>query len=156
MSMENAKEFLKKILDDEALKERLTGKEPEEVLADAKELGLKCTQEELEEAAKSTELTMDEMTDVAGGINMDAAIKHLVKAAKESSPACTNPGGHNWVYTHHEEEENSNVLFATRQKRNMSDRNDVYFSRAAISAARASFSLLTRISSTRSSRSSRV
>lgn len=111
MSMENAKEFLKKILDDEALKERLTGKEPEEVLADAKELGLKCTQEELEEAAKSTELTMDEMTDVAGGINMDAAIKHLVKAAKESSPACTNPGGHNWVYTHHEEEENTLLGF---------------------------------------------
>ena len=111
MSMENAKEFLKKILDDEALKERLTGKEPEEVLADAKELGLKCTQEELEEAAKSTELTLDEMTDVAGGINMDAAIKHLVKAAKESSPACTNPGGHNWVYTHHEEEENTLLGF---------------------------------------------
>ena len=125
MSMENAKEFLKKITESEALKERLAGKTPAEVLADAKELGLKCTQEELEEAAKSTELTMDEMTDAAGGINMDAAIKHLVKhshsspsapnksssAAKESSPSCTNPGGHNWVYTHHEEEENTLLGF---------------------------------------------
>ena len=60
---------------------------------------------------RKMELTMDEMTDVAGGINMDAAIKHLVKAAKESSPACTNPGGHNWVYTHHEEEENTLLGF---------------------------------------------
>ena len=115
MSMENAKEFLKKIMESEALKERLAGKTPAEVLADAKELGLKCTQEELEEAAKSTELTMDEMTDAAGGINMDAAIKHLVKAAKESSPACTNPGGHNWVYTHHEEEENTLLGFIPRE-----------------------------------------
>ena len=63
MSMENAKEFLKKITKDEALKERLTGKEPEEVLAAAKELGMECTREELEEVAKSMELSPDEMGD---------------------------------------------------------------------------------------------
>ena len=67
MSMENAKEFLKKITKDEALKERLTGKEPEEVLAVAKELGMECTREELEEIAKSMELDLNEMDQVAAG-----------------------------------------------------------------------------------------
>ena len=101
MSMENAKEFLKKIAEDEALKERLAGKEPEEVLAAAKELGLECTREELEEAAKSTELNLDEMSSASGG-NFIMPIPIKFK--------CTNPEGHHWVYTHHEEEE-INLLF---------------------------------------------
>ena len=41
--MENAKEFLKKIAEDEALNARLAGKEPEEVLSAAKELDMECT-----------------------------------------------------------------------------------------------------------------
>ena len=102
MSMENAKEFLKKITKDEALKERLTGKEPEEVLAAAKELGMECTREELEEIAKSMELDRDEMGDVSAGINLDSLFG--VRPPKDI-PKCTNPAGHHWVYTHHEEKE---------------------------------------------------
>ena len=101
MSMENAKEFLKKIAEDEALKERLAGKEPEEVLAAAKELGMECTREELEEVAKSMELDPDEMSSASGG-NFIMPIPIKFK--------CTNPKGHHWVYTHHEEEE-INLLF---------------------------------------------
>ena len=102
MSMENAKEFLKKITEDEALKERLAGKEPEEVLAAAKELGMECTREELEEIAKSMELGPDEMGDVSAGINLDSLFG--VRPPKDI-PKCTNPAGHHWVYTHHEEKE---------------------------------------------------
>ena len=106
MSMENAKEFLKKIAEDEALKERLAGKEPEEVLAAAKELGMECTREELEEVAKSMELNPDEM----GGVS--ASISNPVSDAISSGfssgsdiPKCTDPLGHLWVFTHYEEEE---------------------------------------------------
>ena len=108
MSIENAKEFLKKIAEDEALKERLAGKEPEEVLAAAKELGMECTREELEEVAKSMELGPDEMGDVSAGINLDSLFG--VRPPKDI-PKCTNPAGHHWVYTHHEEEENTLLGF---------------------------------------------
>ena len=104
MSMENAKEFLKKITEDEALKERLAGKEPEEVLAAAKELGMECTREELEEVAKSMELGPDEMGSASGGGG------YLVPVTLRGVFKCTNPEGHHWVYTHHEEEE-LNFLF---------------------------------------------
>ena len=103
MSMENAREFLKKIGKDEALKERLTGKEPEEVLPAAKELGLECTQEELETAAKSRELSPDEMAGAAGG--------SFVKNHWNNPKLCSNPAGHQWVYLRHEEEEQKLLWF---------------------------------------------
>ena len=103
MSMENAKEFLKKITKDEALNDRVTGKEPDEVLAVAKELGLECTKEELEKAAKNRELDLDEMAEAAGGDQYVEMGKML--AGGPGAPAkCTNPSGHQWIYTHHEEE----------------------------------------------------
>ena len=108
MSTENAKGFLNKVAEDKALKERLAGKEPEEVLAAAKELGMECTREELEEVAKSMELGPDEMGDVSAGINLDSLFG--VRPPKDI-PKCTNPAGHHWVYTHHEEEENTLLGF---------------------------------------------
>ena len=72
MSLENAKKFLNEIAKDEALKERLAGKDSTEVLAAAKELGLECSVEEMEEAAKGTaELSPEEMADVSGGGILD-------------------------------------------------------------------------------------
>ena len=110
MPLENAKEFLDKIVEDKALQERLTGKEPEEVLAAAKELGLECTREELEEAAKKRELDMDELAETAGGANIEFERSMAGKIIRRESP-CTNPGGHQWVYTHHDEERNTLFIF---------------------------------------------
>ena len=77
MSMENAKEFLKKAISDEALRERLQEKSPEQAAAAAAELGFDLTAEELlaaeaelrsEMAAKPVELSPEDMDRAAGGI----------------------------------------------------------------------------------------
>ena len=106
MAMENAQKFLKKIVEDKALQERLAGKGPGEVLAAAKELGLECTQEELEKAAECRELNPDEMADTAAGVNYND-IKKLVTDKLGKLTTCSNPAGHQWVYTHHVEEDKS-------------------------------------------------
>ena len=63
--------------------------------------------EKMEAAGKSVELSPDEMTDAAGGTNMDGAVKSLATYARDYVPPCTNPDGHHWVYSHHIEEENT-------------------------------------------------
>ena len=105
MSMENAKEFLKKIVDDEALKERLAGKEPEEFLAAAKELGMECTWEELEAIAKSMELSPDEMGNVSAAYGPGSVGNAITSGC--GIPKCTDPLGHFWAFTHYEEEEDT-------------------------------------------------
>ena len=110
MSTENAKGFLNKVAEDKALKERLAGKEPEEILSAAKELGLECTREELEEAVESKELSPDEMADASGGDAMDVLVNQTLRLDNKTPP-CTNPAGHHWVYIHHKEEENTILGF---------------------------------------------
>ncbi len=76
MALENAKKFLEKLLNDEALRVRAAEKEPDEVVAFAKELGFDVTAKELEEAVRALrqaageepkELSPDEMDKAAGG-----------------------------------------------------------------------------------------
>ena len=96
--MEKAKEFLEKAMKDEALKERLTGKEPAEVLAVAKELDLECTPEELEAA---------ELSGAAGG----GVVCADARPADGGHITCTNPGGHSWVLARRVEEDKTILGF---------------------------------------------
>ena len=76
MALENARKFLEQVMKDKALRARTAEKEPAEVVAIAKELGLEATAEELEQAVKAMrqeaeepkELTLDEMDKAAGGV----------------------------------------------------------------------------------------
>lgn len=76
MALENAKEFLKRVMSDKALCARVGEKEPTEVVEIAKELGFDVTVEELEGAVKALrqaamqelkELNFDEMDKAVGG-----------------------------------------------------------------------------------------
>ena len=76
MALENARAFLEQVMKDNALRARTAEKEPAEVVAIARELGLEVTAEELEQAVKAMrqeaeepkELTLDEMDKAAGGV----------------------------------------------------------------------------------------
>lgn len=77
MSKKNSKEFLKKAISDEALREQLQEKSPEQAAAAAEEMGFELTAEELlaaeaelrrEMAAKPVEMSLEEMDRAAGGI----------------------------------------------------------------------------------------
>ena len=76
MALENARKFLEQVMKDKALRARTAEKEPAEVVAIARELGLEATAEELEQAVKAMrqeaeepkELTLDEMDKAAGGV----------------------------------------------------------------------------------------
>ena len=77
MALENARKFLEQVMKDKALRARTAEKEPAEVVAIARELGLEATAEELEQAVKAMrktageatkELSIDELGKVAGGI----------------------------------------------------------------------------------------
>ena len=76
MALENARAFLEQVMKDKALRARTAEKEPAEVVAIARELGLEVTAEELEQAVKAMrqeaeepkELTLDEMDKAAGGV----------------------------------------------------------------------------------------
>ena len=102
MSTENAKIFLEAVTKDETLKERLAGKDSAEVLAAAKEQGLECTLEELEEAGKSAELSPEEMSGAAGGTS--SAVQKFYEEARKHCYNKSQGPLHDWVYTHHEEE----------------------------------------------------
>ena len=75
MALENARAFLEQVMKDKALRARTAEKEPAEVVAIARELGLEATAEELEQAVKAMrqeagepkELTPDELDKAAGG-----------------------------------------------------------------------------------------
>lgn len=76
MALDNAKRFLKQMLNDEVLREQVMEKEPNDVVTMAKELGFDVTAEELSEAMKAfsqsdgsepQKLKVDEMEQVAGG-----------------------------------------------------------------------------------------
>ena len=76
MALENARKFLEQVMKDKALRARTAEKEPAEVVAIARELGLEATAEELEQAVKAMrqeaeepkKLTLDEMDKAAGGV----------------------------------------------------------------------------------------
>ena len=79
MAMEQAKQFLTKLMTDGKLRKKLASKTPDEAAAFAKDLGFDVTSEERREAeqelrkesANSTEaveLTKDDLDEVAGGI----------------------------------------------------------------------------------------
>ena len=53
---------------------------------------------------------MDELADTAGGANIEFERSLAGKIIRRESP-CTNPGGHQWVYTHHDEERNTLFIF---------------------------------------------
>ena len=78
MSRENAKIFLEQAMKDKALKARISDKEPVDVLAIAKELGLDVTADDLAQAERDlrnasgsaevpVELALGEMDKVVGG-----------------------------------------------------------------------------------------
>lgn len=77
MSKENAKEFLKKVISDEALRERLNEKTPEQTAVIAAESGYDLTAEDLlaaeaelrrEKSSNTVELSLEEMDNAAGGM----------------------------------------------------------------------------------------
>ena len=78
MALENAKKFLEQAMKDEALRARVSEKEPGEVAAIAGELGFEVTAAELTQAElalrlapanreKSVELNVNDLAQVAGG-----------------------------------------------------------------------------------------
>ena len=78
MALENAKKFLEQAMKDEALRARVSEKEPGEVAAIASELGFEVTAAELTQAElalrlapanreKSVELNVNDLAQVAGG-----------------------------------------------------------------------------------------
>ena len=71
MAVENATVFVKKLLEDEELRNRIASVNTEEGLKIAREMGLDFTEEELKEAGKSYELTPEEMEMVSGGEGID-------------------------------------------------------------------------------------
>ena len=64
--------------------------------------------EELEEIVKSMELSPDEMSNTSAGINLNS---FFGAPTPKDIPKCTNPAGHHWVYTHHEEKEDKLFWF---------------------------------------------
>ena len=82
MALENAKKFLEQVLKDEALRARVSEKEPGEVAAIASELGFEVTAAELTQAElalrlapanreKSVELNVNDLAQVASGMFWD-------------------------------------------------------------------------------------
>ena len=82
MALENAKKFLEQVMKDEALRARVSEKEPGEVAAIAGELGFEVTAAELTQAElalrlapanreKSVELNVNDLAQVAGGMCWD-------------------------------------------------------------------------------------
>ena len=82
MALENAKKFLEQAMKDEALRARVSEKEPGEVAAIAGELGFEVTAAELTQAElalrlapanreKSVELNVNDLAQVAGGMCWD-------------------------------------------------------------------------------------
>ena len=82
MALENAKKFLEQAMKDEALRARVSEKEPAEVAAIAGELGYEVTAAELTQAElalrlapanreKSVELNVNDLAQVAGGMFWD-------------------------------------------------------------------------------------
>ena len=78
MALENAKKFLEQAMKDEALRARVSEKEPEEVAAIAGELGFEVTAAELTQAElalrrasakgeENMELSVNDLDQVAGG-----------------------------------------------------------------------------------------
>ena len=67
MAVENATVFVKKLLEDEELRNRIASVNTEEGLKIAREMGLEFTEEELKEAGESYEMTPEEMEMVSGG-----------------------------------------------------------------------------------------
>ena len=104
MALENAKQFISLIWEDEALKKRTANKGEEEVMAIAKEMGLDFTAEELKEAAaahNTPELTLDEMEPVAGGVT-----SNLIPGLDDPYACPKNRGkNHSWKKVKHVEDE---------------------------------------------------
>ena len=82
MALGNAKQFLEQAMKDEALRARVSEKEPGEVAAIASELGFEVTAAELTQAElalrlapanreKSVELNVNDLAQVAGGMFWD-------------------------------------------------------------------------------------
>jgi predicted ribosomally synthesized peptide with nif11-like leader len=82
VALENAKKFLEQAMKDEALRARVSEKEPGEVAAIAGELGFEVTAAELTQAElalrlapanreKSVELNVNDLAQVAGGMFWD-------------------------------------------------------------------------------------
>lgn len=72
MSLQSAKDFLKKIKDDKALEEKLEAAEPKTRPQIVKDAGFEFTKEEYHQAAEelgaAQELTAEELQGVAGGV----------------------------------------------------------------------------------------
>ena len=67
MSMNHANEFIKEMLENEELRNRIAGMSTEDGLAAAKEMGLEFTTDELKEAGENYELPAEDLNDVNGG-----------------------------------------------------------------------------------------
>ena len=67
MSMNHANEFIKEMLENEELRNRIAGMSTEDGLAAAKEMGLDFTTDELKEAGENYELPEEVLNNVSGG-----------------------------------------------------------------------------------------
>ena len=108
MSLENAKKFAQKVMEDNELRERTAKLNPEELLPIAKEMGCDFTEEELTAVMNETqELTADQLEAAAGGYyinshpdNVDMILKE--KARQHCHHSLKGPL-HQWVKIDHEE-----------------------------------------------------
>ncbi len=103
MALENAKKYLQMIRDDQKLRDRLSGKKPEDGIRIARGLGLDFTDEEMKEALKTCELSIDEMKEAAGG-RVDCPSDGIVGTHTEDRCPNDPNGKHDWIKRGHREE----------------------------------------------------
>ena len=107
MALEDARKFVEMAKNDEALREKLDGVQPEEVMAYAKELGLQFTVEELKDAVCSPKLSPEDMDLVAGGTGSSQDNDEYKDFDVGYSCKGSPDGKHAWVLTGHHEDNKS-------------------------------------------------
>ena len=87
MALEDARKFVKMVVEDKELCGRLANMSIEEGLSAAKDMGLDFTIEELTEARDTCELSLDEMDQVSGGDAGSVIMSALTGAIGGGAPA---------------------------------------------------------------------